>query len=134
MIEFRLKIIGAVHGVIGVLSLPFLILYFFYGPTAEQLPRKNLYSASLLIGLMWLNVIVCFLILYSLGTLKNWGRYLTIVYDGLLLAYFLIGPVVVVISDPRELKLGLLIFLIPICIFVYDILFLMRPEVKDLMN
>jgi len=133
VIELRLKIIGAIHGVIGTLSLPFLIVHFFYGPTAEQLQSKY-YAHKLFIGSIWLNLILCFLIVYLLGTFKNWGRYLTILYDGILLIYFIVGPIVSIVVDPRELTPGILFFLIPISMLIYSIVFLSRPEVKKLMH
>ena len=136
MVELQSKIIGAIHGIFGLMYIPFLALSWFYGPTtAEETLRGNYYASKFFIGFLWLNVIIGLLIMYSLGTLRNWGRYLAITYDGLLMSYFMIALLVALIDEPHALITSRILFLlIPVGVLGYIVVFLLHPKVRDLMR
>lgn len=113
-----IRCIGALYGYLGLLFLPTFIEYITKG-----------FVQSVLFFLTLLSIIICFLIMYAFWTLKSWGRYLVIVYNGLWLGNYTVRLLQASIRAP-----ALLFYIVVVIFFGTITFFCFRKEVKELMR
>jgi hypothetical protein len=132
-----LRLVGIVYGLFGLTSLVTFWLYFRYGSSVEALEKESSLIYFGLLGICATNAIVGLLILYSLWSLKSWGRYLAIGFNVLWLGTILLGFIVGRIADegmfqgsgPVLFFIGAFV-LLPLAVT----LFLLRADVKQCME
>ena len=134
--EAILTFTGILYGILGLAFIPGLLFNVMYAPTITHSWRKSdILSWPLFLGIPFAIIIIHFLILYSFWRLRRWGRYLAIIYNGVIVMYLVFILIATQISEGK-LTLNIpTISLFMIVILVGAVLiFLFHPKVKELMS
>lgn len=136
-LEALLKISVIFYGFIGFLILLILLFFGIFGPSLEELDVSGVLSYFLILGIVFLNVTVCFLLAYSFLKLKKWGRYLAIIFNSLWLGTYAFGFVVARITEKNLPKIpisALMFLLLMFTPFIIIIVICFKSETKNIMQ
>ena len=128
-----LIIIGLLYGLTGLASLTPVVMFLVFGPRLTW--AEGGFPLVVAYGGPLLNAVVCCLVSYGLLTLRRWGRYSAIAYNGALLAMIIFLGLYARITERPELTIEAIVYWVLLGAFLAGVtVFCLSNGVRTLMT